>query len=91
MTLLVMSQSALADYCRSVNSSRYLFKADTYECCRLPGGGVSHGEGGAARPVLGLDHLGARVLDPLSQRLQGVSGELHSGGALNGRKIFSDE
>ena len=62
-----------------------------FECSRLPGGGVSHGEGGAARPVLGLDHLGARVLDPLSQRLQGVGGELNSGGALSGRKIFNDE
>ena len=34
-----------------------------------PGGGVGHGEGGAAGAVLGLHNLSTGVLDPLSQGL----------------------
>ena len=34
-----------------------------------PGGGVGHGEGGAAGAVLGLHNLSPGVLDPLSQGL----------------------
>ena len=52
------------------------------EAVSEPGGGVGHGEGGAAGSVLRLDHLRPGVLDPLSQSLQGVGLELHGGRAL---------
>ena len=40
------------------------------EAVSEPGRGVGHGEGGAAGAVLGLHHLSAGVLDPLSQGLE---------------------